>query len=125
MPSIQKSPRQENANLRAMAARNGCQMMWSTRCLGADTSTTVLAHKNSLSAGKGLGLKGHDHLAVFACYWCHAELDQGRSSKAEKESAFLIAINRQEALYRSIVRDRGISSKDRAAAQWALDRLHP
>ncbi|GBH24542.1 hypothetical protein BvRS1_15910 [Burkholderia vietnamiensis] len=36
--------------------------------------TVVPANRNE---GKGMGLKVPDELTVPACYWCHAEYDQG------------------------------------------------
>lgn len=37
--------------------------------------TCVPAHRNE---GKGMGLKVDNRLTLPACYWCHAEYDQGR-----------------------------------------------
>jgi hypothetical protein len=43
--------------------------------------TVVAAHSNQLRHGKGGGLKAHDCFIAWACYSCHAELDQGKMSK--------------------------------------------
>ena len=37
------------------------------------------AHENSISAGKGFGIKAHDDLHAALCHSCHAWLDQGAS----------------------------------------------
>lgn len=37
--------------------------------------TCVPAHRNE---GKGMGLKVSNELTCPACYWCHAEYDQGK-----------------------------------------------
>ncbi|MEO8297067.1 MAG: nuclease domain-containing protein [Burkholderiales bacterium] len=118
-----KSPRQENQHLRDMARKHACQMLWAPGCLGDDDSTTVMAHENSLAAGKGMGLKAHDHIAVYACFACHAALDQGRQPAAQKREAFSRAMVRQVRLYREIAASPSAKPRDRAAALWALDRI--
>lgn len=45
-------------------------------CCNRDIETTVLAHLPSRV--KGMGNKGDDWHAVFACHNCHAELDNRR-----------------------------------------------
>lgn len=37
--------------------------------------TTVWAHMNGAIAGKGIGMKGHDLLGMFACSGCHDFID--------------------------------------------------
>lgn len=44
---------------------------------GAQDGTVVAAHSNSLSDGKGRGIKAHDHKIAALCFRCHHELDQG------------------------------------------------
>lgn len=44
---------------------------------GANDGTTVWAHSNMLSHGKGRGLKAHDCMGMFLCDICHHQLDQG------------------------------------------------
>ena len=34
------------------------------------------AHENGINAGKGFGIKGHDHRHAALCHDCHAWLDQ-------------------------------------------------
>lgn len=49
------------------------------------SDTVVPAHSNQLKHGKGRGIKAKDEFTVPACYWCHAELDQGKNlSKQER-----------------------------------------
>lgn len=45
--------------------------------------TIVPCHENSLSAGKGMGIKGDHRRTVPGCFWCHAWLDQGRGTLEE------------------------------------------
>jgi hypothetical protein len=35
------------------------------------------AHQNGISAGKGFGIKSHDHRHAALCHACHAWYDQG------------------------------------------------
>lgn len=53
--------------------------------------TTVACHSNQLAHGKGRGLKAHDFMTVWGCVTCHAWLDQGSASRAEKVDAFELA----------------------------------
>lgn len=122
---IQKDTAQRDANLRRMARKHGCQMRAVAGCRGDDTSTTVLAHPNSLSAGKGMARKAHDHLGVYACFACHAWLDQGPAPAEEKEEALSVAQGRQVALYRDIADSVTSRPADRASALWALSLLQP
>ena len=122
---IPKSPAHRDVNLRRMARKHGCQMRAVLGCRGDDTSTTVLAHANSLSAGKGMALKAHDHLGVYACVACHAWLDQGPAPAAEKGAALRLAQDRQVALYRDVAESITSRPADRASALWALSLLRP
>lgn len=38
------------------------------------------AHQNGIDAGKGFGIKGHDHRHAALCHDCHAWYDQGGST---------------------------------------------
>ena len=59
---------------------------------GTQDGTVVAAHSNSLSDGKGRGLKAHDYKIAALCFRCHAELDQGtRLSKLERREMWLDA----------------------------------
>ena len=66
---ILRHARGQNCTLRL----DGCQN---------DRDTVVFAHINSGSAGKGMGIKAHDFLGVFACHHCHAALDAQRGRSA-------------------------------------------
>ena len=123
MTARPKAPAARNAALRRMARKHACQMRCVQWCRGEDTSTTVLAHPNSLAAGKGMARKSHDHLGVYACYPCHAWFDQGRGSADEKKAALEAAFARQVRLYDEIVSSPTSLPADRAAAQWALDLI--
>lgn len=59
--------------------------------------TVVPAHANGAAYGKGMGLKARDEYTVPACFYCHAELDQGFSlTKAEKAAYWDWAYTRWE-----------------------------
>jgi hypothetical protein len=47
--------------------------------------TVVAAHSNQLRHGKGGGLKAHDCFVAWACYACHAELDQGNRFRYDEK----------------------------------------
>ena len=47
--------------------------------------TVVSAHSNQLRHGKGGGLKAHDCFVAWACYACHAELDQGHRFRYDEK----------------------------------------
>lgn len=64
---IRQSARDEECTLRLP----GCNLR---------TDTTVLAHSNRLSDGKGMGLKASDLNACYACMNCHDVLD-GRAPR--------------------------------------------
>lgn len=59
---------------------------------GTEDGTVVAAHSNSLSDGKGRGLKASDAAIAALCFRCHSELDQGKSwSKAERREKWVEA----------------------------------
>ena len=39
------------------------------------------AHENGIAAGKGFGIKGHDHRIAALCNACHSFLDQGGTGR--------------------------------------------
>jgi hypothetical protein len=53
-----------------------------------DPATVVPCHSNQLIHGKGKGLKARDEYTVPGCYWCHAEIDQGRRFNKQEKFAF-------------------------------------
>lgn len=90
-------------------------------CCG-DAATTVLAHSNAGANGKGLAMKADDALgSAWACFTCHTWLDQGRAPAQSKKAAMEAAFVRQIAEIERIAASG--NPRDRAAAQWALDRI--
>lgn len=65
----------QSNKLRASARGKDCTVRISGVC-NENPETVVLAHLPSGS--KGIGMKGHDTIAVFACSACHDVID-GRS----------------------------------------------
>jgi len=49
--------------------------------------TTVWAHLNGATFGKGMGIKAHDVLGFHACSDCHAYYDVGHGTKAWLDDA--------------------------------------
>jgi len=59
---------------------------------GTEDGTVCAAHGNSLSDGKGRGLKASDAAIAALCFKCHTTVDQGRHmSKEERRSVWLEA----------------------------------
>lgn len=50
--------------------------------------TVVPAHSNSQQDGKGMGIKAADEKTVPACFWCHAEIDQGKRLTKDERRAY-------------------------------------
>lgn len=121
---ISKPEPQRNDHLLAMARGRPCLLLVDGVC-NLDSSTTVAAHSNLLIHGKGRGRKADDCYSVWACARCHAWLDGSYSAEFEdKEQAFMVALIAQTDEWRAIATSTNASPKDRAAAQWALARLH-
>jgi hypothetical protein len=57
-------------------------------------ATTVWCHANTLSAGKGMGIKASDPAGCFGCSACHHWLDAGPAPFAVKLAAFSAALIR-------------------------------
>ncbi|WP_071754573.1 nuclease domain-containing protein [Burkholderia ubonensis] len=55
--------------------------------------TVVPCHDNSLTAGKGMGIKASHERTVPGCFWCHAWLDHGKAPRWQKSNVFLGAYN--------------------------------
>ena len=51
---------------------------------GSRDGTVVWAHANSLSWGKGMGLKASDAAGMYLCGRCHVGHDQGRDGSKEE-----------------------------------------
>lgn len=122
---IEKNPRNENPHLRDMARKHGCYLRLAPRCTGEHfTETTVLAHENSLGAGKGMGYKAHDWRGVFACHACHTALDsEAAHSYDAKAQRFLDGLQRMQVLYGDILTSPTSLPADKEAAAWAFNHL--
>lgn len=82
-------------DLLKLAEGQECLLSIHKYCMGEEGSTTVAAHDNSLQSGKGMSLKADDSRTVWACYYCHALLDQGNMEYEERQEAFEEAYDRQ------------------------------
>jgi len=51
----------------------------------------VAAHSNQLRDGKGRSIKAHDYRIAALCYTCHADIDQGRMSREDKQDLWEMA----------------------------------
>lgn len=121
--SVPKQPRAENKHLLGMARGQYC-LIRSPICCGG-TETTVACHGAGVRNGKGLGYKVGDHLTAAGCHRCNHYTDAyGLATAEEKEAAFMLGHLRQVEIWRAIASDPSQPAKDRAAAQWALDRLN-
>lgn len=125
--AVPKEPREENPHLLEMAKGAPCLFWFVPGCRRdfdtGENCTTVKAHDNRLSSNKGKGYKAHDWCTLDACRPCHDAYDIGTAhTREEKDAAFDAAMPRQLDLYRRIASDPLAKPKDRAAAQWALDR---
>lgn len=89
-----------------------------------DRATVVCCHSNLSIHGKAGARKADDHYSVWGCAACHRWLDQGPAPRAQKTAAFMAAHLRQVLAWRAIAVDPGAAPRDRAAAQWALERLN-
>ena len=58
---------------------------------GAQDGTVVAAHSNQLRDGKGRAIKAHDYRIAALCYTCHADIDQGRMSREDKQDLWEMA----------------------------------
>jgi hypothetical protein len=104
-----------------LARGQPCYLRAVENCCGADTATTVAAHRNE---GKGMGIKASDLYTVPACIWCHTWFDQSGSPRAEKRRAFMAAHARWVLEWRAIATDLALSQRDRNAARRALEALN-
>ena len=58
---------------------------------GAQDGTVVAAHSNQLRDGKGRSIKAHDYRIAALCFRCHADIDQGRMSREDKQDLWEMA----------------------------------
>lgn len=115
-----KNPASRNTNLRELAkgeACCGCDGVW------CSPETTVLAHLNTQSQGKGMGYKSNDHAGIFLGSECHSWLDQGSATIEEKEHFLGFARIRMLDRLSEIATDPLTRPWKRRAAQWALEQL--
>jgi hypothetical protein len=118
-----KTTPQRNPHLLAMAQGKPCMMR--VKCNGEASDTTVAAHSNSQTHGKGIGRKADDQYTVWSCARCHTWLDQSYSATGEeRQAAWEAAHVRQIAEWRKIAESNDFTPyKDRVAALWALERV--
>jgi len=67
------------------AARGQPCMVRIPNICNGNNETTVAAHSNQLIHGKGTSIKAHDCYIAWACNDCHAEIDQGKMDKADRQ----------------------------------------
>jgi hypothetical protein len=85
-PIMQKTPRYENRKLLDLCRGEPCELNY-PGCTGGTNPDrpSVPCHPNWLEDGKGVGYKGHDHLAVPGCPDCHYQHDQGTLYTTEQK----------------------------------------
>lgn len=121
--AVDKDPHTVNAHLRNLARGEACTGHRYGGYCHCDPATTVLAHTNSIADGKGMGYKAHDHLGAFLGMDCHAWLDQGNASAAERDAFMAAAQERTRQRWHAIASDPAAKEWRRKAAQWALEQL--
>ena len=117
--SPKTAPKRKPALLE-MAKGKPCLLGVPGICRGG-TDTTVACHSNLSIHGKAGARKADDQYSVWGCMACHAWLDQGRATAAQKEAVFMAAHNRQVMAWRQIA--AGQNGKAQRAAAWALNEL--
>lgn len=117
-----KSEAHRNSHLLSMARGRYCLLRVPGVCIGG-SETTVACHSNLSIHGKAGARKANDEFHVPGCFACHCWLDQGPADGVLKAMAFMQAHLEQVSFWRALVADASQSSKDLAAAQWALDHL--
>ena len=74
-----------NKKLLEVVRESPCQLC------GAEDGTVVAAHSNQLRDGKGRSIKAHDYRIAALCYTCHADIDQGKMSREDKQDLWEMA----------------------------------
>jgi hypothetical protein len=119
-----KTVQHRHPHLLSMARGQSCLLLVPGICNG-DRSTVVAAHSNLSIHGKAGARKADDQYHVYACFSCHQWLDQGGAPAKVKTHAFMQAHLWMVDIWRGIVAGFvDATPKDKAAAQWALDRLN-
>jgi hypothetical protein len=117
-----KSVQHRNRHLLDMARGQQCLLMVPA-CCNHRLDTTVAAHSNWAIHGKAGARKANDFYVVNSCACCHAWLDAGPATKAQKQAVFMAAHLRQVLAWRQIAGDSRAPSADRKATLWALEQL--
>jgi hypothetical protein len=116
-----KNPPGRSQAYRDLARGQPCMIQVPGVCCG-NTETTVLAHSNEGALGKGMAMKADDAIgSAWACFTCHSWVDHGQASAESKKAAMAAAFERQILELERIAATS--NPRDRAAAQWALDRI--
>jgi hypothetical protein len=111
-------------HLLKLAKGETCLLQVADDCLGEEGSTTVAAHSNLMTHGKGKGLKAEDCYTVWACHRCHSNFDQGGVfTRDEKNDLFYAAMLRQIEEWRKIATTPTLKPWKVEAARNALDYL--
>lgn len=121
--ALAKPVPQRNPFLLAMARGESCQLRVPGVC-NHDPATTVACHSNWLEHGKSGARKADDQYHVHGCSSCHAWLDQGPAFAREKREVWFKAFQRMQWIWHDITSGiQPATPRERAAAQWALDRI--
>lgn len=123
LTAMPKTEAKRNPHIMAMAMGKPCLMRVPGVC-NNDPETTVAAHSNSHEHGKAGARKADDCYSVWACYACHAWLDQGQGAqnRNEGDAAWKNAFVRQTKQWTEIY-GHSNDPKDKEAAHWALSNL--
>lgn len=119
-----KTEAHRNPHLLKMAKGKPCLLCQEHDVALCTPGSTVAAHSNQQCHGKGMGRKADDFYTAWLGDAHHRWLDQGKGSAAQREMAFMTAHLAQVRAWRAIAFDTRSAPKDRAAAQWALERLN-
>lgn len=121
--ALTKPEAHRNPRLLRMAKGESCLLTVPGVC-NHDRATTVAAHSNWAEHGKAGARKADDCYHVHACSACHSWLDQGPAPAAEKRAAWNAGFRWMVDIWRGMVSGLlDTTPKERAAAQWALDRI--
>ena len=119
-----KTEAHRNKHLLAMAKGKPCLLCQEHGVALCTPGSTVAAHSNLGIHGKAMARKADDFYSAWLGDAHHRWLDQGKGSAAQREMAFMTAHLAQVRAWRAIAFDSRSNPKDRAAAQWALERLN-
>ena len=60
-------------------------------CKKSNDGTIIAAHSNSLTDGKGTGIKASDSAIAYICHECHNTIDNSNTPKDTKRTIWLEA----------------------------------